>query len=129
MEQNFLIEEYKECNQNLRHYSIMRFAEFTLYFLINGALLNIAFDFTTSNSANPTAFLKGLGIFLSITFGLMNERRIILWDCHQRRAVEIEDELGMSQCKKRSDELLFRNRNATRLIYIILAFFWIISIF
>ena len=126
---NFFIEEYLEDHRNLRFYSIMRFAEFTLFLIINGVLLNFVFQLTLPNPALPSSFLEGFGVFLALTFGMMNERRLILWDCHHKRELEIEDQLGLSQCKNRPKDLLLRNRTATRLIFIISGIFWLISLF
>ena len=50
--------EYSEVNNNIRHYSALRFAIFTVYFAVIGGIVSIAFGFFENKTGKrmPDAF-------------------------------------------------------------------------
>jgi len=44
--------EYSEVNTNIRHYSALRFAIFTVYFAVIGGIVSIAFGFFENKTGN-----------------------------------------------------------------------------
>ena len=124
MANNNLIEEYKECNSNLRHYSNMRFAELTLFFAINAGLLSVLSDNQSSLDQLIEFLLRVLGILISILFAVMNDRRVALWVSLKERAVEIENQLELEQYQKRPKAKFLSNRNMAKAIYYLFILFW-----
>lgn len=123
---NLLIHEYQECNNNLRHYSNMRFAEFTIFFVINAVLLNLL----SGGQKPPEPWLHPIlciiGLFFAVALFIMNKRRVSLWVSLYKRAVEIEEILDYAQHKKRPKKGIFTNRNAAAAIYTFFGLLWIL---
>ena len=120
-----LVEECKGCDQNLRHYSNMRFAELTLFFAVNAALFSVVFREPELGQLEQVVATV-VGIFVSIMFGIMNRRRVALWAALHRRAVALEHELGLAQYSSRPPEGILSNRNAARALYVLMFLIWLV---
>ena len=126
---NFLIHEYQECNNNLRHYSNMRFAEFTIFFVINAVLLNLI----SGGQKPPEPWLHQIlcimGLFFAVALFIMNKRQVSIWESLYKRAVKIEEILEYDQHKKRPKKGIFNNRNTAAAIYTLFGLLWILIAF
>lgn len=123
----FLIDEYKECNNNLRHYSNMRFAQLSLFIIISGILFNGAFhdSFSTERTKD---FFPVIGIALSLLFYFMQERRLNMWNSIYTRLKDIEAELCLKQHTKRPQKKGgVPSRLSTNLVYALFAASWLVS--
>jgi hypothetical protein len=91
--QKALLEEYKEAGQFHRLHITLLFGEITVYLAASGALLH----FLSSKPAPSLATLAGLlGTFISIAFFVISERANDYSQSARRRAIEVENELGLS---------------------------------
>ncbi len=121
------IDEYKECNVNMRHYSNMRFAQTSLFLIINGFLFNGVFD-ADAGAVIDASLIGLLGISLAFVFIIMQERRYHLWKATFERAKELEkDSLGFSQHIKRPGRYGLTSRSMTNVIYVLSGISWVIA--
>ena len=122
---------YAEANNNLRHYSNLRFAVLSVFFAVLGGVVSVAFGIIEIKSPSPPHIIlwsriAGL-VFTSVFFSIE-----IL--CHlnlghfQRVASELEDRLGYYQLKTR--KFWFpRPFYFTWGMYSALLIFWLLFIF
>lgn len=121
------IDEYKECNVNMRHFSNMRFAQTSLFLIINGFLLNVVYSADASNIPN-SQLLGALGVALAVVFIVMQERRYHLWNSAFERAQELEvKHLGFSQHTKRPGRYGLTSRSMTNVIYGLFGASWLLA--
>jgi len=123
--QRYALEEYKECNNNLRHYGNMRFAEITVFFAVNAGLLSRVYNDQRLASPAFEYLISAVGVFFCILFGVMNRRRVSLWVTHYRRAVQLEEVLGFQQHRLRPKDGPLSNRKAAATVYVITGVFWV----
>ena len=116
MAENNTTEEYKQLNENMRHYGNMRFAQLTLYFAITAGLGTALLMVNPPLNYRVRFGLKIAGIVSSIAFGVMEERAADYWHHFRRRASEIEELLGYEQYANRPAAKFLSATNATRLL-------------
>lgn len=121
--------EYIEANANRRHYSNLRFAMFTVFFAVTGAVVSVAFGLVKTDpppSPNMVIGARIAGLFFTGVFFYLET----LCDRNRRHfgliAKELEEELGYRQFSTRD---LPQSRNVTWAMYVILILFWLFSIF
>ena len=121
-------DEYLDASENMRYLGNLRFAEMTVFIVTTGGLLAVLFqpDFALSNVARVV--LKVGGIATALIFGLTNERVSLYWKHSQRRAAELEKELGYQQYSTLPRRSAFTAENASRLLYFLLLVFWIATL-
>jgi hypothetical protein len=127
--------EYSEINNNIRHYSALRFAIFTVYFAVIGGVVSIAFGFFENKTGNPefTKLWARIGGFLiSLLFLVLEVNCEQYLTIYGDIAVSIEKELRYKQVTTRKQlsyrHPLLRPRYAARAIYIAMILFWLVMI-
>jgi len=120
-------DEYTDVSANMRQYGNMRFAQLTLFLVLNAALLTITFTSVPPLSPTTTFMLKIGGVVAVIAFWVMEERAADYWHHFCRRAVELEKELDYQQYTNRPARDLISATNAVRLLYAAVLLFWVMS--
>ncbi len=121
-------QEYTEVNNNIRHYSNMRFAQLTIYVAITGVLINFFFNkVDTLKSVTKFCFEIG-GIYIAIMFWIMEKSATKKWKAFKARAIELEKELGYKQITNFPSSALFSATNATQMLFLGGILFWAITI-
>lgn len=125
-----LLEEYRNVNENMRHYGNMRFKQLTLFNVMNGALVaGFIAVVTGAGKDKPIAEIlrlgfEILGIILVVLFALLEERSSDYWNRFHKRAQRIECMLGLRQHRERPRGVIFTATNATRVLYFVVLVFW-----
>ena len=116
-----LMDEYKEVNNNMRHYSNMRIALLTITLALNGTVIKdineLRFNFTSFS-------LGIMGTLATCVFLIFENRVTAYYLFFQKRAKEIEIIL---EIKQYSREMISPKINATRatiFLYYSLILFW-----
>lgn len=123
--------EYSEVCTTFRHYSSLRFASLTVFFVVLAGLITMTFG---TNFPKQSSTLQDIGALggLAITFVFWRfEERTISFMAHLRaRATELEQALGYRHLSglPRAKTPLHRVIFASRLLYAAVAIFWIYAI-
>jgi hypothetical protein len=123
--------EYSEANNNLRHYSGLRFAIFSVYFAVAGGLISVAFgivDAKLSNQASVSLMAKIGGLLVTIVFFMFEMRLELLVRHHQNVANTLERPLGYRQMSTRPQYRFLKTYYYTWGLFILLILFWIVVI-
>jgi hypothetical protein len=137
IEHNFeeLSLEYSEVNNNIRHYSALRFAIFTVYFAVIGGIVSIAFGFFENKTGNSelTKLCARIGGFLiSLLFLVLEVNCEQYLTIYGDVAASMEEELRYKQITTRKrvnyHHPLLRPRYAARSIYVAMILFWLAMI-
>ena len=118
--------EYTEVNNNLRHYSNLRFAQLTIFLALTGGLIAITFSKDISNKLKT--LFEATGIFISLMFLLIEESATHKWKSFKKRGIELEKDLEFSQLINFPSSGLFSATAATRMLYAGVIFFWLIAL-
>lgn len=122
--------EYSEVNNNIRHYSGLRFAIFGVYFAVIGGISTVAFGFVDAkpNSNNIAWWAKIGGLLVTFVFFSFEA----LCDRNLRHlgkvARQLEKSLQYIQFRSRRAFFKLRAIHFTTILYIALIAFWIIAI-
>ncbi|MBI2295852.1 MAG: hypothetical protein HYU76_07445 [Betaproteobacteria bacterium] len=122
--------EYTEVVQNIRHYSNLRFAVFTIFFAVMGGVGYVAFG-KGQFSDQAAAVARIAGFPVMAIFWLYEERAGHLLDHFMRVAIELEHALGYTQYKtwpaarRHIPELPV----VTRLFFFLLTLLWLYAVF
>lgn len=115
-----LLEEYRECSSNIRHYSTLRFHCLTVFAAINAGLL--AANEYTDTWAMPLAGIAVSGVLL---FAEIQINRYI--SLFQSEAAAIEQELGMALWASRKGLELVQSRNhVVPVVYGLVIALWLV---
>src|SRR5919109_2164576 len=89
-----LLSEYAETCSSLRHYSSLRFAQFSVFFALMAGMITISFEL--SSGANSRLFLpmRIVALFLAVMFWTFEERWSQMVEHYTKRAGELEKLLG-----------------------------------
>jgi hypothetical protein len=121
--------EYSEVNQNMRHYSNLRFTIFTVYFAVLTGVIIIAFG---DNRVLPYApkLARFFGLFLTLFFAYYHERASLVYQHFSSRGEALEKLLGYKQITSMPHPKfkLLRFRYVTWFFFLLLSFFWIYMI-
>ena len=120
------LEEYKEVNSNMRHFSNMRIAVLTISLAMNGVLIQSFLQQTN------TFILIGLilmGLISTVAFLIFENRVTYFYLFYQARAMELEVILELKQHLRPRPRPFFNATNATKALYIAIAVFWLILVF
>jgi hypothetical protein len=127
--------EYSEINNNIRHYSALRFAIFTVYFAVIGGVVSIAFGFfenKTGNSELTKLWARIGGFLISLLFLVLEVNCEQYLTIYGDVAASIEKELHHKQVSTRKrlsyKHPLLRPRYAARAIYVAMILFWLVMI-
>ena len=109
--------EYTEVNNNLRHYSSLRFAQMTIFLAISGALASTFLE--KNESLNPIIkfCIEIGGVFLTVMFWIMEESATKKWRAFHTRAINLEKDSNNKQWTNFPQSELFSATNATRMIF------------
>jgi hypothetical protein len=120
--------EYTEVNNNIRHYSNLRFTAFTVYFAILGGLISVAFGFFEVKGGNPEhmKLWSRIGGLLITSLFLQYHLRIqaVLVGTLEV-GVKLESLLGYSQITSRSLSQSRLTNHLTTAFYCLLIIFWL----
>ncbi len=120
------LEEYKSINENMRHYANMRFAQLTLYFALNAALVTAIFATTTKQTEQFGRAFSVAALIATFVFVLLEERAADYWHHLRKRACTLEDRLGFIQWKDRPERKIFSATNAVRLWLAFSGTYWLL---
>jgi hypothetical protein len=117
------LDEYKSVNENMRHYSNMRFAQLTLYFGLSAALLTVVL----AEKAKPYTQSMAVGaVITTAVFWLLERRAADYWHHFCRRASELEDVLSMKQWRTRPARRVFSATRAVEFLLLVAGAYWIL---
>jgi hypothetical protein len=120
---------YSEVLTEVRHYSSLRFAIFTLFFAVVGALFSAAFGFFEIKGAGSTKHVHFMvrvgGLIVTLLFLLYELRIQALINHGIRTGVELESELGYTLLSKRPPWRWYRSHYATIAFFTLLIALWI----
>ena len=122
-----LLEEYRQVNENMRHYANMRFKQLTLFNAMNAGLVIGFITVTMRNepvAGNLQLIFKILGIILVAIFTMIGERISDYWHRFRKRAQKIESVLQLQQHRNAPVGKWFTAANATRTLYVVFLGFW-----
>jgi hypothetical protein len=125
-----LKDEYVEVNLNIRHYSNLRFAVFSVFFLVMGGIVTIAFG---DGQYAPFAvkFAKLGGLLVTFVFWSFEERISQLFRYFRKSAAKLEENgLGYQQYKTIPPREFpaFEAGSVTRIFYVLILAFWIYAV-
>ena len=118
------LEEYKDASANMRHYSSLRFGQLTVFMAVVGVLLLCIVRLDDSAGDLAGSMLKLFGLVVTVSFWIMEERVVLYWDHHRRRAETLEETLQFAQYTGRRAPLFVRGRAATRLLFGVALVLW-----
>jgi hypothetical protein len=116
-------DEYKEASSNLRHYSTLRFAVFTVFLAVQAGLIG----FGLNASAVRSIVVKIAGLIAAFIFWMYTERINAYRRLFLRRASELENRLGFEQYVALPKPMLgfLTTLFATRFFFLAVAAFWV----
>jgi len=122
--------EYSEVAQNIRHYSNLRFAVFTIFFAVMGGIGFVAFS-TGQFGAHASLVARFSGFPVIALFWLYEERAGLRNDHFQRVAIQLERALNYTQYTSFETSRRFPPKaGATnRAFFVILTLAWLYAIF
>jgi len=126
-----LRQEYTEVNNNIRHYSALRFAIFPVYFVAFGGLISIAFSLFGAQSSNSDFIKLGArigGVLITILFFHYEYLVEEVLSKNRKRGQELEKLLGYKQITSRSEKAISKSIYIVRGLYCILLLFWLLMI-
>jgi hypothetical protein len=119
--------EYAEVNNNIRHYSSLRFTIQTVFFAATGGLATVAFDlFDQPGGNDPTIKLSARIAGFLLTFLFFKYERLLVEVLAKNRRVgrDLEAVMGLSQISSRSRRSIVAAHWVARLLYISFLAFW-----
>lgn len=127
---NHLKDEYTEVSQNLRHYSNLRFAIFSVYFAVIAGISAITFS-KGQFDETATQFAKVGGLLITLVFWSFEERTGQIFEHFGRVAHQLEGLLGYSQLSTRPSAKfpVFGAEIITRLFFVLLTVFWVYIVY
>jgi hypothetical protein len=117
--------EYEQVNENLRHYSNMRFAQMTLFAAITAGLWSATHGLKTSPQWLGAIIIGIGGVITVAIFWVMEERAADYWHHFKERAIQLESMLGYTQYKERPKRDYVSATNAVRAFYAAVMLIWI----
>jgi hypothetical protein len=122
--------EYSEVNHNHRHYSSLRFAALTLYFIVSGGLLYFSYGGGTKLSSlswwDLIARIKILALLLTAAFFAFDIVCELTMRELRKVARELEDALGFRQFRTGSFYAMLWASYSIWVVYVMFIFFWLI---
>jgi hypothetical protein len=124
--EQLLLEEYKEVNANMRHFSNMRLAVLTISLALNGVLIQSLLP--QQIKFIIVGFIL-IGMISTIVFLVFENRVTFYYLFYRSRAREIESILKLTQYSRPLKKKIINATNATNFLYWLLIVFWVILIF
>jgi hypothetical protein len=123
--EQLLLEEYKEVNANMRHFSNMRVAVLTISLAINGVLMQ---SLIPQQAPIIIIGLIVIGMISTLVFLIFENRVTFYYNFYRLRAKEIESTLSLSQNSRTIKKKIINATNATIFLYCTIIVFWIFLI-
>ncbi|MGB8509851.1 MAG: hypothetical protein WCD76_15830 [Pyrinomonadaceae bacterium] len=126
-----LRQEYTEVNNNIRHYSALRFAIFPVYFVAFGGLISVAFSLFGAQSDNSEFLKLGAkisGVLITVLFFHYEYLIEEVLNKNRKRGEELEKKLNYQQIRSRSQNAIYTSQYMARGFYCILLLFWLVMI-
>ena len=122
--------EYTEVLQNIRHYSNLRFAIFTIVFAVMGGIGFVAFG-KGQFDAHTALVARIAGILFVVLFWLYEERTSSRFNACQSVAVNLERALGYTHVSSMvaSTRLIPGGGLISRLFFSLLTLAWLYAVF
>jgi hypothetical protein len=121
--------QYTEILTEIRHYSNLRFAIFTLFFAVSGALLSAAFGFFeikgSVTARQVQSFMRPGGLLVTLLFFLYELRIQALINHGFRTGSALETKLAYNYLSSRPPWRWYRSHNATRAFFAALLGLWL----
>lgn len=121
-------QEYTEVNNNIRHYSLLRFTVLTVYFAAFGGIVSVAFGFFVPQAGDDGYLKFGARVTgLLVTFLFSHYEYLIVDALRKNRArgKELESLLGYRQISSRADAPIRVSQHTARAFYWLLLSFWL----
>ena len=117
--------EYDQTLQNLRHYSNLRFAVFSIFIAVIGGVGFVAFGKGQFDDGAVKA-ARAAGFLVVAVFWLYEERTGLWLDHFRMVAVELDRMLGYSQMDTRSDPIRYLPGATalTRAFFLVILLLW-----
>jgi hypothetical protein len=126
-DKEILLEEWKDIRETLRYFGNKRFARLTVFLAAEGAAISA---FLNAGSANRGHVFQVVGLLLAALFFIMELSSVNYWRQFAARAAEIEVKIGHLKLMtedRQQKRGLWSATNATYLVYLLTALFWIFS--
>ncbi|MBM3357790.1 MAG: hypothetical protein FJY54_08690 [Betaproteobacteria bacterium] len=122
--------EYSEVVQNVRHYSNLRFAIFTIFFAVMGGVGFVAFG-QGQFAADAALVGRIAGFAVIAVFWLYEERAGQVFEHYRKLAVKLEHTLNYSECTTWPSPTVFSPPAIVinRLIFLLVALLWVYAVF
>lgn len=120
---SYVIEEYKEVGNNMRHFSNMRVAVLTIQLAINGVLLE---KFASIDNLFLKFSISTLGVITSVVFFIFEIRVTIYYLHYQSRAKELETQIQFSQYLIKPPSSKINATLVTRILYWTFILIWLL---
>jgi hypothetical protein len=124
-------QEYTEINNNIRHYSALRFHVLTVFFAATGGVASVAFGLfgiQARNSQFLSLSAKIAGLLLTALFFQYEWLIVEVLRKNRERGRELEKLLGYKQISMRSRRALTFSHLALRSLYFIFVLFWVLAL-
>lgn len=126
-----LRQEYTEINNNIRHYSALRFAVLTVHFAAFGGIASTAFNFFGAQTGDTESLKLGARIAGILVTELFNHYASLIEEAlkiNRERGMVLERLLGYEQITIRSQKGIVASKPMRQTFYRVLLLFWLIMI-
>ena len=122
--------EYEQVSENIRHYSNLRFAVFSVFVALMAGITYLAFS-TESFTLSATPFPKIGGLLFTLAFWCFDERITKMFEHFGAIADELEEILGYRQFHMRPPGTVPvpKAKCVTRAVFSALVAFWVCALF
>jgi hypothetical protein len=124
-------QEYTEVNNNIRHYSLLRFTVLTVYFAAFGGIASVAFGFFVPQSGSDEHLKLGgriAGFLVTFLFAQYEYLVVDALDKNRKRGKNLEKHLLYNQITSRSSKPIIISQYTLRVFYCLLLLFWMVMI-
>ncbi len=118
-------------NNNIRHYSQLRFTVLTVYLAAFGGITSVAFGFFVPQAGNDDYLKFGARVAgLLVTFLFAHYEYLVteVLSKNRTRGKDLESLLGYKQLTSRSHKAISVSQYTARALYYILLLFWLAMI-
>ena len=122
--------EYTEVVYNVRHYSNLRFAVFSIFFAVMAGVGIVAFG-KGQFDAHAALMARFSGMLIIMIFWMYEERCSQFFDHYTKVAAELERSLGYTQyiTRPRPMRFVLEAKMVNRVFFLLLALLWLYAVF
>jgi hypothetical protein len=123
-------DEYREVCNNIRHYSNLRFINFSGYFALMVGLMAVSFGIEIAQNSPDLLKLAARisGILVTIIFWAVENGINRYIDHFQHYARNLEDILSFKQWKTLPDSKLWKTNILFNVLFVAMLIFWVYSV-